>query len=209
MSSLTNIDRDVYYTVSDFPTAEIKVKGSRFIAHVAAISKKESAIEFLESIRSKFYDATHNCFAYRIGHDGMEFRTGDDGEPSGSAGKPILFEIRKAELSDIIVIVTRYFGGTKLGVGGLARAYSEAASNALAIASRKAVFVTEPIRIFCDYDVISSIKRIIEEFAIETKDYYTDSVQFDVEIPVSKVNTFFELITAASNGKAGLQKLRL
>ena len=122
---------DYYFTIKDVQRAEIKIKSSKFIATVSSVNSLDNAIDFLSKIRAEFFDATHNCFAYRIGWDGSTFRASDDGEPSGSAGKPILFSIQKFDVSDVIVVVTRYFGGTKLGVGGLVRAYSDAAELAL------------------------------------------------------------------------------
>ncbi len=112
---------DIYYTIEKIETEEIKIKGSKFIGTAAHTPTKESAMEFLTLMRSQFFDATHNCYAYRIGWNGMEYRFSDDGEPNGTGGKPILFTLSKFEVSDLIVVVTRYFGGTKLGVGPLAR----------------------------------------------------------------------------------------
>ena len=119
---------DFYYTIQQRERTSIKVRGSEFIATVIPVTSKDQALKELESLRSEFWDATHNCFAYRIGKGGLEFRTSDDGEPSGSAGKPILFVLHKYDVSDILMVITRYYGGTKLGVGGLARAYSDSSS---------------------------------------------------------------------------------
>jgi uncharacterized YigZ family protein len=122
---------DVARTVSGGSTAEIRIKGSRFIADVAPSPSTDAAMRFVESIRDREPSATHHCFAYRVGDTGNVFRTSDDGEPTGTAGIPILRQIDRRELIDTAVVVTRYYGGTKLGAGGLIRAYGEAAAAGL------------------------------------------------------------------------------
>src|SRR5689334_18781908 len=123
-----------FKTITGHSRAELKVRGSRFIGTAVPVNSKEQALEELEKIRKEFWDATHNCYAWRLAPDGLQYRFADDGEPSGSAGKPILFVVQQRELANVLVVVTRYFGGTKLGVGGLARAYSDAAMAALDLA---------------------------------------------------------------------------
>jgi putative IMPACT (imprinted ancient) family translation regulator len=112
------LQTDSYCTVASRERTEIVVKSSRFIGSLAPAKSKDEAMLYIDDIRKEFYDATHNCFAYRIGAQGLNFRTADDGEPNGSAGKPILFSIQKADVSDVVVVVTRYFGGTKFRSGG-------------------------------------------------------------------------------------------
>lgn len=175
-------NKDYYYTIAKPFRAEQKIKGSKFIASVASVSTRDEALQFLEQIRSEFFDATHNCFAYRLGPNGLEYRAADDGEPSGSAGKPILFAITKFELSDIIVVVTRYFGGTKLGVGGLARAYSSTAELALSQCERKAIHITAPVKVLCTYEDVSTIKKLIDEYAVGFSEQYSDAVEFIVDL---------------------------
>jgi uncharacterized YigZ family protein len=197
------LDSDVYYTITNKPKFEIKIKGSRFIGQAFHAADKEKATAFIESVRSEYYDATHHCFAYRIGIDGLEFRSSDDGEPSGSAGKPILFTIQKSYLSDVVVVVTRYYGGTKLGVGGLAHAYSDAAKGVLDLCERRPVYRTCPIEIFCTYEDLSSVKRIIDEFTVNYQEEYSDVVRFLTDVPLSKADVFMEMIISVSNGRAG------
>jgi uncharacterized YigZ family protein len=122
---------DVAYTLAGRASAEVRIKGSRFIADVSPASSAEAALAFVQTIREREPVATHHCYAYRIGDDGNVFRANDDGEPSGTAGQPILRQIDRRELIDTVVVVTRYYGGTKLGAGGLIRAYGEAASEGL------------------------------------------------------------------------------
>jgi uncharacterized YigZ family protein len=192
---------DVYHTISDVNRREIKVKGSRFIGTAAPVADKDAALEFREEMRKEFYDATHNCYAYRIGEDGNEFRAADDGEPAGSAGKPILFMIDKYELKDVFVNVTRYFGGTKLGVGGLVRAYSDAAEEVLKIVKKKPIYLTKTIEINCGYEEISLCKKFIDEYAIKFTEEYTDKVRFTLDVKRSQVDDLSKKLFHQSLGK--------
>ncbi len=194
---------DVYYTIEDKTRGEIKVKGSRFIATAFPVQNKEDSLSKLDEVKAEFYDATHNCFAYRFGREGMEFRAADDGEPSGSAGKPILFTIKKYGVSDVLVVVTRFFGGTKLGVGGLARAYSEAAGEALKLIVKKPVYRTIPVKVFCTYEDINVIKRLVGDTAVSFEEDYRDAVEIIAYIPQTKVEYFTSQVTSATSGRAG------
>lgn len=122
---------DMYLTVSGRGVAEIEIQKSRFIAYVERVENEESAVDFIEQIRKKHWNATHNCFAYVIGENDQWQKADDDGEPSGTAGKPILEIIKKNHLKDTVIVVTRFFGGIKLGAGGLIRAYGKSASAGL------------------------------------------------------------------------------
>ncbi len=194
---------DIYYTIEDSSRAEIKVKGSRFIATASHVTSKDEATAFLDTVRAEFHDATHNCFAYRIGSDGLIFRAADDGEPSGSAGKPILFIINKHDLSDVIVIVTRYFGGTKLGVGGLARAYSESANLALEQSIRKNIYKTSQVKVFCTYEDLSAVKKLVDEYAVTFSENYHDSIEIIAFVRISLIEQFTSQITSLTRGRAG------
>ncbi|MES2767433.1 MAG: YigZ family protein [Bacteroidota bacterium] len=194
---------DTYYTISSVIRSEIKIKGSRFIGSAIPAADKETAMAALEKIRKEFFDATHNCFAYRFGSDGLEFRTADDGEPNGSAGKPILFSIQKAQVSDILVVVTRYFGGTKLGVGGLARAYSESAGDVLSKCEIVPVHRTTAVKVFCTYEDVDIIKKLIEKNAVNFEQNYHDAVEFIAYIPQSQVESFTHSVTSQTNARAG------
>jgi uncharacterized YigZ family protein len=196
---------DFYLSIYETKRYETKIKGSKFIATVQHVRSKDEAEAFLDTVRAEFYDATHNCFAYKIGADGLEFRSSDDGEPSGSAGKPILFSINKFNLSDIAVVVTRYFGGTKLGVGGLARAYGGTAEEVLETCPTQQVFKIKPIKVFCGYEDLSICKKLVEENSVLFEDHYTDSVEFLAKLPISNFKNFPALITDKTAGRAGTQ----
>lgn len=195
--------KDFYLTIQQRERASIKVRGSEFIATAIPVSSKEQAHKELETLRSEFWDATHNCFAYRIGKSGLEFRTSDDGEPSGSAGKPILFMLNKYNVSDIVLVVTRYYGGTNLGIGGLARAYSDAAGAVLEMCVNVPVYSSKDIRVMCIYEDVAIIRRIIDSYAINSDSEYRDAVEFIARIPESQCEAFMEEIISATAGRAG------
>jgi len=197
MSSIDN-----YYTIQDTKRTEIKIKSSKFIATAAPVSNIEAAMEFVNSVRADFFDATHNCFAYQIGWDCNTFRAVDDGEPSGSAGKPILSSIQKFEISDVAVVVTRYFGGTKLGVGGLVRAYSSATEEVLSICQKKIIHRTLPVQINCRYEEISLIKRLLNDYAISFSEEYSDVVVIIANISISKASEFVTAVSTLTNARA-------
>jgi uncharacterized YigZ family protein len=200
-------DIDKYYTIEKSVRTEIKIKGSRFISSIFSVTDQNSAEDILKNIRHEYYDATHNCFAYKIGYEGNIFRYSDDGEPSGSAGKPIYFAISKYNLSDIIVIVTRFFGGTKLGVGGLVRAYTESAEESLKIAEKKIIHRTNIFAIKCSYSDVSVIKKLIERNAVKFDEEYAEDVKFKVYIPISKTAIFPEIVFESTMGNVTAKKM--
>lgn len=198
---------DFFLTVAKEFSIEIKIKGSKFLGFVFPVSHKKEAEDILEKHRKKYYDATHNCFAYSIGLDNEIFRYSDDGEPSGTAGKPIFQAIKHFELKNILVIVTRYFGGTKLGVGPLARAYYDAAFDVLNVAEKKTEYVTETLQIKVDYTSVTVIKRLLEQVSVETKEEYLADVTFTAKILSSKAAYCKKEIIELTQGKAGITVL--
>lgn len=197
-------DKDFYITIDGPKRTQIKEKNSKFIASVSPIKNKEDGHSFLEIIKSEFYDASHHCFSYKLGEEGLDIRYSDDGEPSGSAGKPILFAINKFKYTNVIVVVTRYYGGTKLGVGGLSRAYSDAAKQALEICIPSKVILTQKIKIFSTYEDISAVKSLISEYAVNFDEFYTDAVEILAEIPRSEVKLFEGKLTEATAARSGI-----
>ncbi len=194
---------DIYYSIEARERQESRVKASRFIATASPANTKWEAIAFIDTIKAEFFDATHNCWAYRIGFDGLEYRSSDDGEPSGSAGKPILFAIQKHDLTDIVVVVTRYFGGTKLGIGPLARAYSDSASGVLNICQKKPVYRTITLKVFCTYEDYQTVKKLVIRDAIDFKESFLDAVEITADIPISKSENFTLEIQNQTSGRAG------
>ena len=160
-----------YMTVKDRGIAEIVEKRSRFIATVIPIENEAQALEFLDSMRRKYWDATHNVYAYITRENNIE-RYSDDGEPSGTAGVPVLDMLKKEGLTNIAVVVTRYFGGTLLGTGGLVHAYSKSAKAGVEAAGRLEIILCDELNIECDYALLGRIQNELHKW--ETIDGYTD-----------------------------------
>lgn len=173
-----------YLTIKDSAMAEYEISRSRFIAYLERVSSEAAAIEFIAKIKKRHWDARHHCYAYIIGEKSNVQKADDNGEPSGTAGKPMLEVLKKNELTDIIVVVTRYFGGIKLGAGGLIRAYGTAVTTALGIAEivEKAIFTRVSITI--DYSLLGTLENNLhlENYIIETKEF-TDKVTLIVLVP--------------------------
>jgi len=178
--------------------SEIKVKGSKFIASIVPARTKAQAESIYLNFKKKYYNATHNCFAYRI--DASEFRYSDDGEPSGTAGKPIYQVLEGKDLHQALCVVTRYYGGTKLGTGGLIRAYSDAANNALSQLPLKTLVRTRQLELGFSYDFENLIRKLLSDFrgSIQQSDY-SDKIKMIVAIPASKTNSFVDLLTEKTN----------
>lgn len=170
-----------YITVKGFGQAEIVEKKSRFIAHVKAIGSEEDANKYIEEIKKQYWDARHNCYAYQLGKRNQIQRYSDDGEPGGTAGMPILDVLRGRDIKDTIIIVTRYFGGTLLGTGGLVRAYSSASKEGL-----KAAGLIERIphirqHFTVDYTLSGKVQyEVLNGGHILSDTIYTDKVEFIV-----------------------------
>lgn len=162
---------DSYRTLAAPATAEPpKTKGSRFIGEAVPVLSAEEALAHVEAVRQREHAATHHCWAYRLGPDAPAPRFNDDGEPSGSAGPPILREIEGRELHGVCVVVTRYYGGTKLGVGGLVRAYGEAAGAALDAARLREVVIRSPVRLQFAFEDTAPAMRLLDQFDADVAD---------------------------------------
>ena len=196
---------DYYLTIDSIVSNELVIKKSKFLAQCFPIRTKEDAEEILSSIRKENYTANHNCFAYRIGNDDNNFRYSDDGEPSGTAGKPILQAIDHYKYKNIIVVVTRYFGGTKLGVGPLLRAYYDSAISVLSIAIPKKIFITKLYKIIADYNHITLLKRIFEKYAVDYEEIYKGNVEFYPNVLISRVFEFENEIIHKFNGQVNFE----
>lgn len=194
----------LYYTLAGEYRAELIIKGSRFIATAVPVVRKEDALVHIERVRQEFPGATHHCFAYRLGKDGLDFRTFDDGEPRGSAGKPILFVLQKYRLSDALVVVTRYFGGIKLGIGPLARAYAQVTEKALLAAERVPVMPYVEARIYCTYDDLQSVLQLLRRDAISFDADYRDAVEITARIRSDTFESFSRELSEVTAGRAGV-----
>ena len=159
------MDSDKYKTIKEKTISEgyYSEKRSKFLAFVHHVDSVEEALEIVKEYRKKYYDARHCCYAYRVGFEGTEFRANDDGEPSSTAGKPILGQIDSNGLTNTLVCVIRYYGGINLGTGGLIVAYREAAADALANGVIEEKFIEEEIKYTFTYTMMNDVMRIIKE----------------------------------------------
>ena len=154
---------DTYLTIEAPAEAIYKEKSSKFLAFAYPVADEEEIRSRLEALRKRYYDATHHCYAWRLGPHGEAFRANDDGEPSGTAGKPILGQINSNELTDLLIVVVRYFGGIELGTSGLIVAYRTAAAEAISAAEIEERTVDEDITVVFEYPYLNGIMRIVKE----------------------------------------------
>ena len=154
---------DSYITISTPGEAIYKEKGSKFLSFAFHIDDEDEADAIRKDFKKKYYDATHVVYAFRIGAEGEQFRAADDGEPSGSSGLPVLNTIKSKNITNVIVLVVRYFGGTKLGIPGLIDAYSQAAAMALDAAEPEERLVTETINVVVPYSQMNYVMRIVKD----------------------------------------------
>ncbi|MFQ3215168.1 MAG: putative YigZ family protein [Marivirga sp.] len=159
--------KDYFFTVADSQESLYKEKGSKFIGICFPVSSEEDVKSCQEALRKRFYDARHHCYAYIIGAAGDQYRANDDGEPNHSAGDPILGQIRSKELTNTLVVVVRYFGGTKLGVSGLINAYKTAAAEALDQSKIVKEIVKSKYLLQYGYEITNEVMRLISDFNLE------------------------------------------
>lgn len=178
-----------FYLIKDTTSSEMKIKSSIFIGTVGYVETPEEAKEFISSISTKYKDATHNCWAYIIGKKADIFHSSDDGEPSGTAGKPMLNTLTKHNLTNIAAVVTRYYGGTKLGVRGLIEAYSESIENTIQGSLLEEWIEKKTYQVSVNYDFSEILKHKIKSMNGEvTNITYTDNVIIDISIEADKSN---------------------
>lgn len=187
--------------------SEYVIQKSRFIASLKEVRSEEEAAAFIQEIKKKFWDATHNCSAYQIGENGQLQKSSDDGEPSGTAGRPMLEVLKKAEITNTVVVVTRYFGGIKLGAGGLVRAYSHAVSLGLQEANIADYIPHQEAMITLDYSYLASLERILPLHRIYCADrQFSDHVQVLLHIPLEEKDNFYTTITNMTNGTSTIKE---
>ena len=155
--------KDTYLSIAELSEGLFKDNGSRFIAKAYPVESEEEIKQIVASVRKEYHDARHHCYAWRLGLDGAAWRANDDGEPSGSAGRPILGQIDSAGLSDILVVVIRYFGGIKLGIPGLIRAYKTSTADALASARVVEKVAGRWVRLDFSYDSLPAVMKIVKD----------------------------------------------
>lgn len=196
-----------YLSVGGVCVTEKIIEKSRFITTSAHIESEEEAKTFIKNISEKFRDATHNCYAYIADSPGNFLRFSDDGEPQGTAGMPILEVIKNKNLVQTAVVVTRYFGGIKLGAGGLLRAYSGCAAENLDVAQKVSYEVCAENKITVDYAYTDAAMRFFNEFHAELKNTeYLDRVVFTVAVKKSEEQRFLSSLTDRLNGRAEINR---
>lgn len=187
-------------------SGEIVEKKSRFIATLEKIETEEDALAFIARMKKQYWDARHNCYAFVAGKNHELQRCSDDGEPNGTAGRPMLDVLLREDVHNLVVVVTRYFGGTLLGTGGLVRAYQksvqEGLKNSIIIEKMQGRILT----VDTDYNSVGKIQYILAQREITTMDsVYTDKVEIKVMVPVERMKELQEAITEGTNGTARFQ----
>ena len=186
---------DTYKTIITKSESIFRDKASRFIAVAIPVSSESEAKGKLDELKKEYYDATHHCYAYRIGHDKSIFRSNDDGEPSGTAGKPIYNQILSKDLTNILIVVIRYFGGTKLGVPGLINAYKTSAKEALDNAEIITRTAKEIYELRFGYEIMNDVMKFIKDEKIEQIEHeYKDDCNVIVGIRKNNAGALIEKI---------------
>lgn len=199
-------EKDFFYTIDKPGIAEFKDRGSKFIAYAYPVNNVGDFKKRMDEIKKEHPKATHHCFAYRLGNDKNNFRVSDDGEPSGTAGKPILGQIDSKELTDILIIVVRYFGGTLLGVPGLINAYKSAASMVIQVTPvvQKSIEVVYTLQF--DYTIVNTVMTVIKQLNCSILEQEMQLFcRFVVGVPVSRKDEFLYRLRELPNIEVGKQ----
>ena len=185
--------RDSYKSIAAESRGLFKDNGSRFIAHAYPVETEDEIKEIVAALKKEYYDARHHVYAYRLGYLGDKFRANDDGEPSGSSGRPVLGQIDSNELSDILVVVVRYFGGIKLGIPGLIRAYKTATADAIANAEIVEKIACTRFKVHFGYMGMNSVMKVFKDMGLDQKNQQFDmECSIDTSVRLSLVDTFIE-----------------
>lgn len=197
-----------YKTIENSYFTEWEISKSRFLTYLKHVENEKDAQEFINSIKKKHFDARHNCSAYIIGERSEIQKSSDDGEPSGTAGSPMLEVLKKNELSDIVVVVTRYFGGIKLGAGGLIRAYGKSVTLGLEVSQivKKSIFNCYQLEI--NYDLLGMLENYLHQNEIRIPDKaYTDKVIFTILLPQNITDATLKDITNLTAARCNIHEL--
>ena len=197
-----------YKVIYEGGTGFTEEKKSKFIGNIVPVSSEEEALTFIKETRKKYYDARHNCFAYVIGDANEVQKASDDGEPSGTAGRPMLDVLLNENIHNACVVVTRYFGGTLLGTGGLVRNYQGATKEAIAAADVRTMRFAKKVAVTCDYGSIGRIKYVFEtEGLLETGSEYGTDVKIETVLLPEKYDGFVAKINETTGGSALIEVL--
>ncbi|WP_368197173.1 YigZ family protein [Bacillus pumilus] len=192
-----------YLTVKSRGEHEIVIEKSRFICHIQRAVSEEEAQAFIQSIKKQHWNATHNCSAYLIGEHDLIQKANDDGEPSGTAGVPMLEVLKKRKLKDTVVVVTRYFGGIKLGAGGLIRAYGKSVSEAINHVGMLERCLMRTMHTTIDYTWLGKVENELRASSFQLKEiHYAEDVIFETYVEETQTEQFIEWMTELTNGKS-------
>ena len=180
--SIGQLVEDSYKSIAGHSEGLFKDNGSRFIAHAYPVETEEEVRSIVSALRKEYYDARHHCYAYRLGYKGDVFRASDDGEPAGSSGRPILGQIDSNGLSDVLVVVVRYFGGIKLGIPGLIRAYKTSTADAISNANIVEKIASRRFRVVFGYMSMNSVMKVMKDLNLSQSNQ-----QFDMECSLQTV----------------------
>ncbi|UCH98367.1 MAG: YigZ family protein [Candidatus Aminicenantes bacterium] len=194
-----------FFTIAKtYGPEEIKEKGSRFIAYLYPAATAKEAESIIAGLRKKYHDATHVCFAYRLGKGKEEYsRSSDDGEPGGTAGLPIYYEIKNKDYLNVLAVVIRYFGGTKLGSGGLARAYAAAARKVIETAKTLTIDIKKEVSLDFSYDFLGEIMNLVHRFSLEIvkQEYTARGISMKLAVPIAQMEEVTNVLARISSGK--------
>jgi uncharacterized YigZ family protein len=198
---------ETYRTVGERGEAAFEERGSRFLGHISPVESVTDAEAFVANIEEEYPDATHNVPAYRVRADPLREYANDDGEPGGSAGKPALTVLEREQLENVAAVVTRYYGGTNLGVGGLARAYGQAVKRALDDAGTVEQRPHERLRLAVEYDDSGTVRGILESADATFEASYEEQAVFAVRVPSTDAENLRERLLSATSGRAELESV--
>jgi len=197
-----------YLTIKDYGEASINIRKSEFIGYIRNVETEDFAMEFIEQIRKKNWNATHNCYAYIIGENDEIQKANDDGEPSGTAGKPILEAIKKNYLKDTIIVVTRYFGGIKLGTGGLIRAYGQAASEVIQSTGIIQRTLNTNLAVTIEYPLLGKVENSLNNKGYKIKDInYLEKVTLYVLVEYGFEDDFEKYLINLTNDQVNTERI--
>ena len=186
---------DTYKTIGGPGRGSYRDLGSKFLAFAYPVETADQVKEIVADLKKEYFDARHHCYAYRLGKDGEQWRANDDGEPSSSAGRPILGQLLSNELSDVLVVVVRYFGGIKLGIPGLIRAYKTSTADAIANAATVEKIAGRNIRISFDYIEMNNVMKVLKDLDLpQSNQKYDNICSMDVRVRLSQMDDFLNRI---------------
>ena len=194
-------------TIKQAHSIENVISKSRFIAYIKPVSTENEAKAFIDAIKTKHKDATHNCSAYTVGPEMNIQKANDDGEPSGTAGIPMLEILKKLEIHNVCVVVTRYFGGIKLGAGGLIRAYSGAVREVIYDIGRVELREAIPVTVTLDYDQTGKFEyELASTTFLLREQFYTDKVSYQIDVVKNEYDTFIDFLNRITSGNYDLKQ---